>query len=81
MFSCKKSSELISQSLDRELPFWARMSVRMHVAMCKMCANYMQQLKLLHSSISSIETSTDDNISLSAEAKNRIRKIISKNNP
>ena len=76
MFSCKKSSELISQSLDRELPLWARMSVRMHVAMCRMCANYMKQLKLLHSSISSIETTAEDNLSLSSEARNRIREKI-----
>ena len=35
MFSCKDVSQLLSESMDRGLPFYQRILMRMHLLMCK----------------------------------------------
>ncbi|MBW1775400.1 MAG: zf-HC2 domain-containing protein [Deltaproteobacteria bacterium] len=47
MLSCKEVSLLVSQSLDRKLPFRQRVAVRMHLIMCKFCSRYKEQLLIL----------------------------------
>lgn len=47
MDTCKDISRLISDGMDRELRWWQRMRVRMHVTMCKGCTNFDEQMKIL----------------------------------
>lgn len=47
MMKCEEVSKLVSQSLDRKLPLYQRIGVRLHLMMCKLCTqNYRQLLDL-----------------------------------
>ena len=52
MLSCKEATRLVSEGLDRELPFWRRLSLRFHVFMCRGCSSYTRQIKALNTLIS-----------------------------
>jgi len=40
MLSCRETARLLSESLERPLPFWKRLALRFHLLMCKYCAGY-----------------------------------------
>lgn len=42
--SCKRVSELLSQSLDEPLGWFDRIRLRVHLSMCGNCRNIEQQL-------------------------------------
>lgn len=46
MLNCKQMSEMGSIIIDGQVPWRSKMSVMMHLSMCKRCSRYMQQLKL-----------------------------------
>lgn len=48
MMSCKQMTELISQSLDRELNARERISLTFHLLMCDGCTNFRDNLQFLH---------------------------------
>lgn len=48
MISCKEAAELLSESMERELPLRSRVSLRLHVMMCKYCARYSTQIRFIH---------------------------------
>ena len=48
MLSCKEATRLVSEGLDRELPFWRRMGLRLHVVMCRGCSRYTRQITALN---------------------------------
>lgn len=52
MLSCKEATRLVSEGLDRELPFWRRMGLRLHVVMCRGCSRYTRQITALNRLIS-----------------------------
>ena len=52
MLSCKEATRLVSEGLDRELPFWRRMGLRLHVVMCRGCSRYTRQISSLNRIIS-----------------------------
>lgn len=74
--SCKEVSELVSQSLDRKLSLRERLGVRLHVAMCGMCATYRRQIEFMHEAVRQLSRRTPRNTTLSDEAKARIKKRI-----
>lgn len=45
--SCKQVTRLLSESQDRELNLFEGLQLRMHLAMCKGCANFDRQMKFL----------------------------------
>lgn len=45
MLSCKEITENANQYLDKELPFFTRMKVKMHLRMCIHCQRYVDQLQ------------------------------------
>lgn len=47
MLRCREVSKLVSESMERELPLRQRFRVWMHLAMCRMCAGFARQLRLL----------------------------------
>jgi len=49
IFSCKKITRLISESMDRELPLYKRMGIRFHLMMCALCRRYEKQLLYIRS--------------------------------
>lgn len=47
MFHCDKVSKYVSDSMDRDLSFWQKAGVRMHLVMCRHCARVTKQLHLI----------------------------------
>ena len=79
MLNCKEVTRLVSESLDRKLPFHQRLGIRMHLLMCKLCSRYERQLMFLRKA-SRAHKMHDENIEpytpLSPEAQIRIKKIL-----
>ena len=48
MLSCKETSMLISEGLDRKLPLRQRIALRIHLLMCSGCRACRRQLGALH---------------------------------
>ena len=44
MLSCKEVSRLVSESLDRKRPFWKRVSVWIHLSLCRLCRGFRNDL-------------------------------------
>lgn len=47
MISCKKASILMSDAMDRPLSTGEVVKLRLHLAMCKTCRGFNQQLKVI----------------------------------
>ena len=47
MISCKEFSLLTCESMDHQLPLVSRLSLRVHMFMCRNCANFHGQLHTL----------------------------------
>ncbi len=47
MLSCKETARLVSQGLDRHLPFGRRVALRVHLAICGGCTNFKDQVDFL----------------------------------
>ena len=82
MLTCKQVSRLISESLDRDLPLRQRMSMRMHLFMCKLCSRYSRQSLSLREAIR-LQSEREEEIdvypaSLSSEARERIKESLSR---
>lgn len=80
MLSCKEVTQLVSESLDRDLRVYQRMSMRMHLLMCKFCSRYRKQLFILHDALR-LHCEHDKELDahgscLSPEARERIRKSL-----
>ena len=79
MFNCKAVTRMVSESLDRKLPFYQRMGIRMHLLMCKLCSRYQRQLLLLRETIRLQAASSEDiesAIVLPPGARERIKRSI-----
>ena len=81
MLSCKDVTKLVSESMDRSLPFGKRIGVRLHLLMCKFCARYERQLLLIRETVRRLAATVEApgepfGETLSEEAKERIRKSI-----
>jgi len=51
ILSCKEVTRLVSQGMDRRLPFGRRVALRVHFAICDGCTNFSKQLKTIRESI------------------------------
>lgn len=49
MISCKKSTELMSQQLDRKLTPFETMALRFHLLMCGGCTSFQHNMNFLRS--------------------------------
>jgi hypothetical protein len=47
MLRCREISKLVSESMERQLPFRERMHVWMHLMMCRLCSGFARQMRLL----------------------------------
>jgi hypothetical protein len=44
MLSCREVTETASDFLERELRWWPRLQLRMHLMLCRYCWRYVEQL-------------------------------------
>ncbi len=45
MLSCREVTELSTRYLERDLPLWQRMQLRLHLSMCQHCRAFVDQLQ------------------------------------
>jgi len=77
MRTCKEISKLVSESLDRDLPFRERMAMRVHLMMCSLCRTYSHQMHTLRQMVRQSEKSgVADQDHLPEDARNRIRQAL-----
>ncbi len=80
MRSCKQVAARLSASLDEPLPLGERMSLRLHMMMCRYCSRYFKQIRALREISRGYEISDtqalDEQHRLSPEARERIRKAL-----
>jgi hypothetical protein len=77
MLSCKAICQIVSESQDAKLPLHKRISVRLHLFMCKACQRMAHQMELLREAASRHEsdwrtTQHSGQETLSKEASTRI---------
>ena len=79
MFNCKDVSLKVSESLDRNLPLYERMLIRIHMMMCRYCARFQQQLFLVRQIAryaEPLENVTEDSVKLSEDARARLKQTL-----
>jgi hypothetical protein len=47
IISCREATRLVSQRLDRRLPFGRRLALRVHLLICDGCSNFSKQVLFL----------------------------------
>jgi hypothetical protein len=80
MLSCRETTQLISESLERKLPIRQRMAVRAHLLMCRFCSRFRKQLIFMEKAVGLfVENEKEGNLpadrapSLSPGARARIK--------
>ena len=78
MPTCQETTELASRAMDEQLPFPERMAMQLHLAMCKNCARFAQQIQEMRRQFR-VETVADENApGLAHEARQRIANELQK---
>lgn len=54
MLTCKETTRLVSQGLDRELAFGERVALRLHLAICVGCRRANAQMRFLRKAVREI---------------------------
>ena len=56
ILSCKEVTRLVSQGMDRRLPFGRRVALRVHFAICAGCTNFNKQMAFLRQAVRDLGT-------------------------
>ena len=70
---------MVSESMDRELPFYQRVLLRMHLLMCKYCARCREQFEAIRAASCYGELhgkELDASRGLSNDGKERLKKFL-----
>ena len=78
MLDCKQTSQLISQSLDRSLTLRERLSLKLHLFICKYCKQFSQHMQTIRVALKQMTSSIESNdvITMPSAAKSRILQSI-----
>ncbi len=76
MLPCRESARLISASLERKLGWRERIQLYLHLRACDLCKRYQRQLRFLSESLRKDKGMIELDLSLSAEARQRILRRI-----
>lgn len=81
MRSCKEITRLVSESLDRKLPWHDRLAVRFHLVVCGLCSRFQKQMRFLRAAVRRHAAAIEDSeipsgATLSPEAKDRIKESL-----
>ncbi len=78
MLSCKDASQIISQSLDRQLTMRERFALNLHLLICKYCKQFSQQLHAIRTALklASSAIENDDTIKMPSETKKRLMQSV-----
>jgi hypothetical protein len=83
MFCCKKAARLLSESFDRKLSLWERVSLRVHVVICRFCRCFHQDMQRFDDALRKYSQEIDadrglTDVSLQPEARQRILQAMEK---
>jgi geranylgeranyl pyrophosphate synthase len=81
--TCEDTSPLISELMDHKLPLGKRVRLKFHLAMCTVCSFYQKQLQVIRSLAQKLggeEASTQQEATLSEQAKTRIKDSLKQSN-
>ncbi|MDP1770206.1 MAG: zf-HC2 domain-containing protein [Nitrospirota bacterium] len=81
IYTCQDMARLLSDAMDRSLPWHTRLRMHLHLRLCLLCRRYQQQLTLLRTVLRKRATTLDeddraDAPTLSPEAKARIQRAL-----
>jgi hypothetical protein len=84
MLSCREATRLVSESMDHPLPPGQRFALRFHLAMCRLCWRYREQVRFIRHALRLAPGERRDapestSVELPAEAKARIRRALGGN--
>jgi hypothetical protein len=60
MLSCKETARMLSEEQDRPLAFGERVSLRLHLAICKGCRNVDRQFRFLRLAVRALSHDGDE---------------------
>lgn len=72
MPTCRETTELASRAMDQRLSFADRMALRLHLAICKNCAQFNLQLKAMRRLFRADAGADDPAPALAPDARQRI---------
>ncbi len=80
MFTCREMVDLISQELDQKVSLFSKLKMAMHLAMCRDCKTYSDQIRSVETLMNNHFTGEASNgaIKLSEEARMRIEERLHK---
>lgn len=80
MVNCEEAARLISQSFDRKLTPRARIGLRLHLLMCRVCPRFLRQMQVLRTTAARYagKPETGESYELSSEAAKRIRRNLTR---
>lgn len=85
MLSCRDTTRLASESLDRPLTLWQRMQVAMHMMMCGPCRRARRLMQFLRDAFGRLNKEEfeqlSSNQSLAPDVRERIKEAIRKEVP
>ena len=70
--TCRETTELASRAMDEHLTLGDRMGMRLHLAICRNCARFAQQLQEMRRLFRMETAADDDTAGLSDPARQRI---------
>ena len=79
MYSCKEVSQMISESMDRTLPFYQRALIRLHLTICKYCARCKEHFMAIRAASGHEElygSELDASRGLSNDGRERLKKFL-----
>jgi len=79
--TCQETARLLSEMMDRSLPWHVRLRVMVHLSICRLCERYKRQLFLLRAvlrrqSPAELDDAPRNTPRLSEDAKRRIRQSL-----
>ena len=79
MYNCKEVSEMVSESMERALPFYQRVLICIHLLMCNYCARCKEQFETISAAMRYEELhgkDLDAARSLSTDGKERLKEFL-----
>jgi len=78
---CKKIVALASQSLDRDLSWRERITMKLHMVTCAGCLRFFEQSKFLRRAMSEYHdrcSVAENDVTISDEARERLKSVVDK---
>jgi hypothetical protein len=75
LFSCKDTTQLLSEALDHDLAAGQRLSARLHLLLCGPCSRFRRHLLLLRDAARNFDSAPQEG-QLPATARNRILQVL-----